>query len=205
MNAVGEQWALTSLEVDAANTSDTQRAQRTDRAVVAVSNGLTITSQASFVSMDANGFTVNFTSANNAGQVASLALAGVRSRLGSFAKATAVGTQAVGGSGFRPSAVMLASYDATASTTAQNDGRFVLGASDGTIQATASFIDVNGAGTSNTWGLDKASKVLSTIGTAGTVSAEANLSSLDADGFTLNWTTNAAPASEVLYLSLGAP
>jgi hypothetical protein len=55
---------------------------------------------------------------------------------------------------------MLASFDGPAATTAQSDSRFLLGASDGVIQAAAGFIDVNSAGTTNTRGVDKASKVI---------------------------------------------
>ena len=40
---------------------------------------------------------------------------------------------------------------------------------------------------------------------AGTIDAEADLVSLDPDGFTLRWTTNDTIATEILCLELGAP
>ena len=37
-----------------------------------------------------------------------------------------------------------------------------------------------------------------------TIDAEADLTSLDPDGFTVNWTTNDAVATEILYMGSGA-
>ena len=62
---------------------DTQRAQATDAAIFTIDNGLGVTKKASFVSMDADGFTLNFTTVSNtnAGQVL-LARAARRQRQG---------------------------------------------------------------------------------------------------------------------------
>ena len=38
---------------------------------------------------------------------------------------------------------------------------------------------------------------------ASTIDAEADLTSMDVDGFTLNWTTNDAVQTQILYLALG--
>src|SRR5262249_47194519 len=71
--------------------SDTQRGQQTDACLYGFGAGLVVSKKASFVSMDADGFTVNFTTADtNAGQVVSLALKGVAAKAGSFLKSTTV-------------------------------------------------------------------------------------------------------------------
>jgi hypothetical protein len=206
MNAAGEQWSLAAgaLDVNWTAVSGTASAQRTDGALLGIVPG-TVRVRGSFASMDADGFTMSFPVASGAGRVASLALRGVGSRLGSFAKATATGNQAVAGVGFQPEAVMLASYDAAASTAVQAAARLVLGASDGAIEGTGALVAVGGSAPTNARGLDKASKVFSAIGNTGAVRSEADLVGFDADGFTLDWTTNAAPASQVLHLSLGRP
>src|SRR5262249_55674183 len=71
--------------------SDPQGGQQRDACLYGFGAGLVVSKRASFVSMDADGFTVNFTTADtNAGQVVSLALKGVAAKAGSFLKSTTV-------------------------------------------------------------------------------------------------------------------
>jgi hypothetical protein len=210
MNAAGEQWSFTSLAVDAANTtlhtSDTYRTQRTDAALVAIEDTPLLLVKGAFASMDADGFTMSWSQVDTiAGQIISLALRGVRSKVTSFAKATTVTSQAVTTAGFQPSAVLLASFDAAATTSVLGDGRVVLGASDGAIEATSGLVDVNALPTTSASSVDKTSKAYCSLTNAGAVGAEADVSGFLANGVDLSWTTNAAPASQVLAVFLGAP
>lgn len=81
MDAAGGQWANVVFSADGSTGSGAQRYQRTDQSIVAIDTAPSVVKEASFVSMDSNGFTLNFTTANrSASQVYSLALAGVRAK-----------------------------------------------------------------------------------------------------------------------------
>jgi len=89
MDASGNQWANMILGLDNVSNSDAQRGQQTDACLYSFDNSLAVTKEASWTSMDSDGFTVNFSTANsNAGQVISLALTGLNVKVGSFAKAS---------------------------------------------------------------------------------------------------------------------
>ncbi len=207
MDADGDQWASTYLTVDNVGTSDTQRGQQTNGALYSFNNTLTVQKKASWVSMNADGFTVNFTNAASAAaaRVLSLALKGINVKPGSFLKSTnaAPATQSIAGVGFRPGVVLLTSAQDVTRGGPVAESRFGLGASDGTTQGSIAIADRNGSNNSKVDGLDKTSKVFlkdnNTI--TAVADAEADLVSLDGDGFTLNWTTNDAVQTEVLYLA----
>jgi hypothetical protein len=120
-------------------------------------------------------------------------------------------TQAVRGVGFQPAVVLLASvqYTIQTSDTAVAETRFGLGASNTTGQGSSAFADKDALVTptlSSVQGIDKTSKVFMKVNNnTSTIDAEANLTSMDTGGFTLNWTTNDAVATEIVYLALGAP
>ena len=157
--------------------------------------------------MNADGFTLNFTNTGSAAaaRVFSLALKGVNVKPGSFLKATAAApaAQAITGVGFRPSLVMLASVQNTTSATPAVHSRFGLGASDGTTEGSSAFQDQNGAGTTVVDAIDKTSKVFMKLdNSTPVIDAEADLTSFGTDGFTLNWTTNDAVQTQILYLSM---
>ena len=81
--------------------------------------------------------------------------------------------------------------------------RLGIGASDGTSAGSSALQDEDGPNKTNVNSIDKTSKVFVKVNNVTpAIDAEANLSSLDAGGFTLNWTTNDAVATEMLYLAL---
>jgi hypothetical protein len=205
MNAQGEQWASAAGADDGPDTTATIRVQRTDAALVLVGEYLALDQRASYVSMDPDGFTLAFSDA--AGQQAvSLALDGVSSKIGAFAKRSGTGAQPVGSVGFAPSAVVLASFDRTAAAAAvYEDAHFVLGASDGLAEASAALVDRTGLDWSFVRGLDLTSKVFASVSAGGVVEDAADLATLDPDGFTLQWSSSDATASQILYLALGSP
>ena len=151
--------------------------------------------------------TLNFTNTGSAlaARVFSLALKGVNVKPGSFLKATgaAPATQAITGVGFRPNLVMLANVQGTASAAPVVHSRFGLGASDGTTEGSSAFQDQDAAGIMATEAIDKTSKVFVKVdNSTPVINAEANLTTFGTDGFTLNWTTNDAVQTRILYLSM---
>jgi hypothetical protein len=168
-----------------------------------------VTKEASLASMNPDGFTLNFTTANTAAaQVYSLALAGVKARAGTFDKTTAAepASQSVF-TGFQPGALFMASYQKAATSTSVRDAicNLGLGASDGVRKASSLFSAADGITTTATNGLDKTSKVFLKMNQP-PLDAEADLTSFDPNGFfTLNWTLNDGVASQICFLALGVP
>ena len=207
MDFDGDQWAFANWTLDNAATSDTQRGQLTTAAVYSFNNALTVQKRAAWVSMDADGFTLDFNNAasNAAARVFSLALKGVNVKPGAFLKSTgaAPAAQQINGVEFKPTLVMLASTQTTTQANPVAHARFGLGASDGGIEGSSAVQDEDAAAFMNVGAIDKTSKVFVKVdnGTPA-INAEADLTSFHADGFNLNWTTNDAVQTEILYLAL---
>ena len=208
MDKTGAQWAIQAGSVHNESPAVSSRAQRNDSAFYSYTDtGPAVTKDAKFVSMNADGFTLNFTTANSAAShVFSLALGGLRASVGTFNKTTgaAPASQSVP-SGFRPGALLLASYQTTAQTsgTSVSTGSFGLGVSDGTNEASSAVVAADNVSTAAVDGIDKTSKVFLKMNTP-PLDAEADLASFDPTGFTLNWTTNDSIATQICFLALGA-
>ena len=207
MDFDGDEWAFANFTSDGVGTSATARGQRTDASIYSFNATPTVQKTADFTSMDADGFTLNFsnTGSNLAARVFSLALKGVNVKAGFFTKtssATPV-TQPITGVGFKPSVVLLGSVQSTASATPAVHSRFGLGASDGTVEGSSAVQDTDALGTSSVDAIDKTSKVFVKVNNnTPAIDAEADLTAFGADGFTLDWTTNDAVLTQILYLSL---
>ena len=208
MDASGDQWANAILSLDnISGDSNTQRGQQTDACLYDFDSALAVRKEAAWVSMDADGFTVNFSTANaSAGQVVSLALKGLNVKASSFNKITSGSNQAVTGAEFQPAVVLLSSFQHTTQASPVAHARFGIGASDGTTEGSSAFLDADSTGDKTiVEGIDKTSKVFVKVNNnTPTIDAEADLTSLDSDGFTLNWTTNDGVATQLLYLAFGS-
>lgn len=209
MDRNGSQWASFQGLIDASAISDTQRYQRSNKSLAVILNDLSVSKEATYVSMDSNGFTVNVGTTNSwDNQVASLALKGARFASGCFNKSTsaAPASQSITGLSFRPSVVLLASTLNTSSTVGVSQARFGIGAGTTAAEGASAWQDTDALDTTSTDGIDKTDKIFIKMNNdTRTVDAEADLTSMDATGFTLNWTTNDAIATEVCYLALAGP
>ncbi len=206
MDTDGDLWSSEVFIVDGAGTSDTQRHQRTDACFTAIDNGLGVTKRATLASMNANGFTLNFSTANgNAANAFSLALKGLNSHTGSFNKTTAAApaSQTITGVGFTPTFVWFSSFMDTAEGAPVDEARYGVGASDGTTEGSSTFQDTNNLNTTSVDSIDKTSKVFMKVdNNTPTINAEADFTSFTATGFTINWTTNDNVATQILYFVL---
>lgn len=207
MDAAGHEWAIEALATDTSGFSDTQRDQVTDAAVVVIDNSPAVAAKGSFVSMDTDGFTMNFpTVSGSAFQIASLALAGLRANVGTFAKTTSAATasQSVSGIGFRPLAILLASNQLTSGSGPSADARLGIGVSDGTTQGAAALSDDDAQDTTDVEAVHSTSKTFIKVNNSTqTTNAECTTASFDNGGYTLSWTTNDASATEICYVALG--
>jgi hypothetical protein len=204
MDSVGSQWTWGVIAIDSASPTQAGRVQVTDSCLYAWDQPNSITKRASYASMDASGFTTNFSVANSsASQIFSLALGGLSVRGGSFNK-SAGATQAITGLGFKPGAVFFSSAQDVAQTGGTSESRHGLGASDGVTQTSCALNDSNNVSRSVANAIDKTGKVFMKMdnGTK-TIEAEASLASFDSDGMTLNWTTNDAVPTQITWFALG--
>jgi hypothetical protein len=188
------------------NPSSTSRYQRTDRCIAARGAG-GVTYQASLTSLDSDGFTVDWDIAKT-GRLPYLALAGVDVAIGEISQPAATGLQATTLS-LTPQALIVMSTGQAASTSIQTNSRLSFGATDGTRQRVSWSGDNNGVSPTQTARYDATTSVHlaatpAASGASSTKNAEAALSSLDASGFTLNWTTiNDSTVRQVFYLAIG--
>lgn len=207
MDKNGGQWANSFASNSGVTPSDTARAQRIDRCINnAEVNGTSIVQAASYVSMNPDGFTINWNT-NNGGayKAASLCLKGPRFKVGSFQSATAVGVQAVTGMGFRPKGLMLSAYGNNASTTPSAHTVWSLGAaSSPTDEKGIGIRDQDALATTSTQGYQN-DKIISGPSpvTASALDFQGDLSTFDIDGFSINWTTMDTFTEQILYLGMG--
>lgn len=207
MDGSGNQWAIGVSGSHGAAT-DTTRKQTKDKCLRVQGTGSgNDLDAASFVSMDSDGFTVNFTANTTPTALRfSLCLKGIRAKAGSWNKAVGAGpaADAVTGVGFTPGALILASFQNITASTGQAHARMGLGAGSaaGAVEASA-FSSTDNLATTSTDGLDDTALIFEKIDNdTQTEDATATLTSLDSDGFTLSWATNDAVATEMLYLAL---
>ena len=190
--------------VDGQVTSDTARRQRTDQVFSFPSTTGTF-GECDLVSFDADGFTLSWLGSGSERFFYWLALKGPQFKVGNFTQKTSAGSDAITGVGFTPRAIILTSVDNTAAAGTVADQRFSLGmASDAAEEACIWYGDEDAqADTIADSDLDRAASIkMMTAGTP-TIEAEADLTSFDADGFTLNWSTADAVAREIVYVAIG--
>jgi len=133
------------------------------------------------------------------------AFAGFQFKKGSFAKNAAVGAQPVTGVGFQPKAVVFFWTRQTAVDTFNPDISSGYGFATGPANERAIAIaSQDGSLGGNTGkGQWQSSSIVLFSSPTPTVGAQAELISLDGDGFTLNWTVNEARADIIHYIALG--
>jgi hypothetical protein len=205
MDARGNQWAQAVFSTDGSNFSDTTRYQRRqepgrrrrepdeDRRGGVRLDGLGRLHDELHDRRERGGSGVLARAARPAGPG------------GDFTKSTsgAPASQSVTGVAFRPRLVLLASTQNTANTSPATNDRFGVGASYVTAEGGIAVQDADGQDTTSVDGIDTTTKTFVKVNNdTQTTDAQADLTSLDTAGFTLNWTTNDAVATEMLYLAL---
>jgi hypothetical protein len=208
MVASGPQWASAVVSPSGAAASTSRRVQHRDDALFMFSGDGAATREASFMSMDADGFSVVYRNDGPAAQVVSLALAGLPVMAGAFLKPDAPppAIQSVGGLGFRPGLLLLSSFQAVAQNPPVIHARLGLGAADGFAQVSSALGDSAGLRPTSAGSLNRENRVfVKATPEAQAVEAEATLTSFQPDTFNLSWPTNDAERSELNYVTLGSP
>lgn len=199
------QWGLSFGSQDAASTTVTSRYQRTDRCFVLCDDMVTA-GEASFVSMDSSGFTVNWAVAAGV-NIFSLCLKGPKAKVGNFAKTggAAPASQPISGVGFQPRGLVLATWGDDAAIVPAAGTAWSWGAASTTSdEKTIGLRDRDAQTTTDVQSIQLDALITKlNVNVPSTERARAELMSLDANGFTANWTTNDADATQILYLALG--
>lgn len=210
MNKHGQQWANGAAMEDARSPANTGRGQQTDACIaIANTDGTAFQQQAHFVSMDADGFTTNFSNiASVASQVISLCLKGVSSKIGAFAKTTAAApaAQSITRTGFTPKAVLFSDQRFAASGIPQINAFWGVGAYDGISQRSATSIDADAVNPTLVDSIFYSDAVIGPGGHSNSVpitTTKGAAASLDTDGFSLSFNPNEAVDTEILYLAIG--
>ncbi len=200
-----ERWCMATHSAGSGAASDTARMQLTDACIV-THNVSVVQGRADFVSMDSDGFTINWSTAISGMRIRALCLRGGNFKLGSFSQPASTGNQAITGVGFQPKGEIFTSFNNVASGSVTAGSRRTVGiAQSSTARASRWAGDEDGANPSVADSdLDEAASIkMMTEGTP-TVDAEADFVSHDSDGFTNNWSTADATARQVLYLAMGS-
>lgn len=128
--------ALSFRDTDAANPTQSSSYQRSDEAVTGLSSGSdTINYEADLSSMDADGFTLNYTTNLGTAGFGYLALKGGKYDVRVETQKTSSGTKSTTGIGFTPTGLLLMGTNATASTSINTtQAKLSIGGSDGTTE-----------------------------------------------------------------------
>jgi hypothetical protein len=201
------QWCMSTFGRDNQAASDEQGVGRTDAAIVRINQSLATTALASYVSLDAGGFTVNTSTAPGvAVRVGYVALGGAALyAIGAFNQPTSTGNQAITGVGFEPLGELFVGTGRVASTTPTAGSRTMVGAavssSNRRSYATTAQDAVNPSNSARDASETAALIAMSDGGTP-TRLATADFVSQDADGFTVNWSAADATARQNFYLAI---
>ena len=209
----GKDVAFYGFGVDNQSTTDTGRSHRRDFCIYRCSTTLATSDQASLVSFDSDGFTLNWGAIAATGQpVAYLALGGdaVANAGAGPTIPTSGATVALTGVGFLPTALLLGNGAASITPSANADGNFIGFGAAGSDAAEASFTlsSPNGTslGTTDVGSALDTDSILQTLTMNGaslpTVESEAALSSFDSDGFTLGISDSPAATVATSYGAL---
>lgn len=214
------QVCVSGVSKNAVTTTSTQRYQRSNNAVCYALMDTTTTStkalEGALVSMNSDGFTINWTTVGTVGAskpVSYIAIKGGSYKTGVIASPTA-GTapvsQATTGVGFRPKGLFMASVGAANSTAVQSGAQISFGSGSSSTERSSGFTGENDSTTSAvTMNINKSSRLVSMYSivsaqASSTINADATITTLDSDGFTLSWTTKSGTvAYECIYLAAG--
>lgn len=123
--------------------------------------------------------------------------------VGSLTRRNGTGAQAVTGVGFTPKAVIFWSPFTGATGFDSSGTRLTIGFSDGTNHRAQGHDALDAANPTECARIWRNDKCLAFYNVAGTTQALAHIASLDADGFTLDWTTNTGTGNLIAFLAIG--
>jgi len=190
-----------------ASTGDAQSQQRTTKAIMGMYSYCWQDWLASYYSMDADGFTLDFSddAPTTDTPIFYLALQGGTHRIGAITQPTSTGTVPYN-VGFQPVGLFLSSFNRVAGDTIDKQGEISIGAASsstaqGAIWGEDKDVTIT---TSNTAMSITTNSVIRLASPATTVNAEAAFVDFITNGFRLNWTTVDATARQIVGWTIGS-
>ena len=152
--------------------------------------------------LNEGGYSVNFSTAYSTAYLwPILAIGGISCKIVTGTAPASTGSSSYTGAGFRPEAAVFLSTGKTSGTGISSSNQICIGAATGPSERFCIGIrDTSGAGTSEADKSAAADQVL----TSTAISYEADLTSFDVDGFTLNWTGVSGSSEEFTTLLIGS-
>lgn len=200
------QRAAFALNEDTTIPSTVNQRQVSDKIIATTAGDGTDAMVADLVSMDSDGWTANYTVVQASARfVFYLALKGGRYSVAAETQKTSTGTKAKTGLGFQPTGLLLMGVNAAANASVDNtQAKLSFGASDGTTEgaiwgSTTDNVNPTDANTATV-----TDKIMRHATNPSTTDAEADLSSFDSGGYTLDWTTADGTAREFIGLAFGS-
>lgn len=190
---------------DAAATSNVANTQGAFVARMTTSSATASVVAAEITAISSTGFTIDFTLTTSGADIYYLALGGdslTNAKSGQFGKKTSTGSQSVTGIGFQPTCVLFL-HSALSSGGRASDAFMHFGAAKSNTERWTLSTDSNdGQAAGDADRYFSSSNVLSRNSDTGTVLNLADLTSLDSDGFTINWSSANATAEDIGFLAL---
>lgn len=181
---------------------DAANGHRNDAALIIVDLDDSLNSSGVVSSLDADGFTINWTTATSHDgiYINFLAVGGsdVQAFVGDVSTNSSTGSQAVTGVGFQPDCVIFLPFDRSSAATSAAGGFGPNGI--GWMTATAQGALCNDSVSGARLRYQRTDRCCVLRGASGSFDQEAQAVSLDADGFTVNWLT--AHTGRLPYLAL---
>lgn len=207
-----ERGCMSMCAEDTGGATDNSRCQKLNKCITFhdPADSTAIDGEADFVSMDPNGFTLDWTDPAALGNtIFYMAIKGGRWKVGSFNQRTSTGTSATTGVGFTPKGLFLMSFNNVASSAIERSLRMSFGAGDSTTSRwsiwNGSTDAVNPSQTARGRSTIRVLRCLTenATGTSSTQDSAADIFSFDSDGFTINWTNADAVAREIMFVAAG--
>lgn len=200
----GSQGVSGTRHTDAQAAGDTGSWQRTDRCIDLRSTSAEL-ANASFVSMDANGFTVSVNTPTDNLRVYGVAIYGGTWKAGAFDSSTGTGSTAVTTTGVNPKFLLFQTVGREADTGTFVDGRRSLGACDADLgQWAVSYDDLDGQDpTVADSYFSSANAIVSITAGTPTVNDAYGINAVGTEQFTYNHNTASGTAIQVIYLAGG--
>jgi hypothetical protein len=182
--------------------------QNTSQVIQFQTKETTISAQADFVAMEADGFRINVTDApEQATKIAYLAMAGTNLNVdvGSFDQPTSTGIQEIT-TGTNTEYAHLMSFNKVASSSATAKATISAGGAHASGDGNEGATHISQNDAKDNYDATVTTKIIQLFNTtdaAPTLQAEADFDSFTATSFKLNWTTVDATAREILYWAVG--
>ena len=200
------QFVISQMGQNSVNPSNTKSLQIT---TAVIDNEWTAGNEdkAEYVSLDADGFTINCSKNTNSPICGYFAIKGAQFKIGTFTESTSLGSQSVTGVGFQPSLVMFLSQSQASSTAVQDNLNIMIGSAVSSSSRNVFDIDANDNVTPSQGQNSKSSALClehinaTAVTNVPTVLESSDFVSMDSDGFTFNASVINVTGFEDVYIA----